>query len=205
MPVKTAAQPAITVADIDLATLSVPIRGLTPLLPQKWTEAALEQMRAKQQSAKMTTVQKPKDPMLNAHQSTYWLSDDQPGIPAGAFKSALVSAVGLFKGLTKVGSKMMFMVEGEGPDNLVPIIDCTWEAREFQVRNATGVADLRYFNVIMPWRAVLNVTYPPSLIEASAVASLVDAAGKFAGVGGYRPSAPKVASGTYGRWEIVRD
>ncbi len=204
MPVAQSAQPAITVADIGLSTLSVPIRGLTPLLPQKWTDAALTQMRTKQQGGKTAEVKQPKDPLLNAHQSTYWVSDGVPGMPAGAFKSALISAVGLFRGLTKVGSKMMFMVEGQGPGNLVPIIDATWEPREFQVRNATGVADLRYFNVIMPWRAVLHVSFPPALIEASAVASLVDAAGKFAGVGGYRPSAPKVSSGTYGRWEIER-
>jgi len=203
MPVATA-QTAITVADIGLSTLSIPIKGLTPLLPQKWTESALEQMRAKQQKGKTAENRRSKDPVKDAHESTYWLGENEPGMPAGAFKSAMISAVGLYKSLTKVGSKMMFGVEGQGPDNLVPIIDCAWEAREFQVRNATGVADLRYFNVIMPWRAILVVTFPPALIEASAVVSLVDAAGKFAGVGGYRPSAPKVSSGTYGRWEVER-
>lgn len=202
-PVKKESDP-IRLTDIQLQTLSVPIVGITPLLPQKWTNDALDQMRQKQQQGKTATIKKPKDPLHNAHESTYWLSENVPGIPAGAFKSAIVSACGLFKGIAKVHSKLMFVVEGEGPENLVPIVDCKWEPREFQVRNATGVADLRYFNVIFPWRAVLNVTFPPALVEASAVASLVDAAGKFSGVGGYRPSAPKVASGTYGRWEIER-
>jgi hypothetical protein len=205
----------IQVSSIDHQTLQVAIVGVTPFLPQGWRESSLDQMRAKQQGTKPVGTRAAKQPEEEAAESTYWVSVGQPGCPAGAFKSALVSAVGLFDGMTKVSSKLMLSVRGEGPRNLVPILDGRtdkqiaedgrpefWETREFQVRNATGVADLRYFNVIMPWRAVLNVSFPPSLVSADAVVSLVKAAGNFVGVGGYRPSSPKVSSGTYGCWDL---
>ncbi len=207
IPTKSAAASStgpIRIDDIKVEKVQIPIRGITPLLPQAWTDTALQAMRNKQQQAQTTTQRAKKDPEANAHASTYWVSEGVPGIPAGAFKSSMISAVGLFKGLTKVNSKMLFRIEGEGPANLVPLLDAEWEPREFTVRNASGVADLRYFNVIFPWRALLIVSFPPSLIETSAVVSLVEAAGQFAGVGGYRPSAPKVSSGTYGCWEVER-
>ena len=98
--------------------------------------------------------------------------------------------------------KQTVLVIGEGPDQLVPIEFGEVTMREDTPRNASGVADLRYRAQFWPWSATLRVRTIEGQFDHESVLSLVDAAG-IGGVGEWRPTSPKSATGTYGTFEVA--
>lgn len=197
---------------IEETILEVPVIGVTPAIPHRWSQKALNMMRAKQmaETGALGKRREPKNPEEEAEQSCYWVDVLEDGrmvrhaaLPAVAFKAAMVGAVRLYEGLTMTAAKLLFYVEGTGGEQLVPL-DGPWEMREDTPRNSGGVADLRYRMQIWPWSATLKVHYIPSVINPDSVIALVDAAGRL-GVGDWRPSSPKSASGTYGQFRVVTE
>lgn len=103
--------------------------------------------------------------------------------------------------------RLLIFVEGEGPDQLVPVRG-EEVIREDMPRNATGVVDLRYRTALLagvegvePWRADISISFPPRLISAESIVNLLDASGRV-GVGDWRPGSPKSNTGTYGTYRI---
>jgi hypothetical protein len=198
---------AITLQRLRRQTIVVPIVGITPLIPQKWSEKALRMMREAQGigGTKVRRKHDAKNPEEEANAATYWLEDGRAGMPATGFKAAMVYACRFFDSrvfpMTK--AKVALFVVGEGPEQLVPIVGES-TIREDTPRNANGVADLRYRRSFWPWRADLTITFVESELDASSVVALVDAAG-MGGIGSWRPSAPKSATGTYGQWRVDED
>lgn len=186
----------------------IPIVGKTDLIPHQWSEKAKNMMREKQTggAGAVRGKREAKDPEAEAEAAIYRLPDGRPGMPATAFKAAMVAACRFFEGLPMTEGRLMIYVRGEGPENLVPITG-TEHIREDTPRNATGVVDLRYRTSLLasgegePWRAELTVVYPPKLISEKSIVALVDAAGRV-GVGDWRPGSPKSNSGIYGTFRI---
>lgn len=201
MPQRTETAP-IVVQILGRETVAVPIVGLSPVIPHKWSEKALRLMREAQSGSKTRAKKEPKVPEDEAEAATYRLPDGRPGFPATGYKAAIVTAARFFDGLTMTALKSSVFVEGEGPDQLVAL-DGEMTLREDTPRNATGVVDLRYRWQYMPWSATLRVTFLPTILDATSVHNLVDAAGN-GGVGDWRPSAPKSNTGTFGRFEVAR-
>jgi hypothetical protein len=187
------------------------IEGVTPVIPHRWSEKALRMMRDKQTStgASARTRKEPKNPEQEAQDSCYWLdvkNDDgevitKGAVPATAFKAAMVGACRFYEGITMTQAKLLFYVEGEGPDQLVAL-DGEPVMREDTPRNSGGVADLRYRMMFSPWAAQLRIHFLPSIIGPDSVMALLDAAGK-GGVGDWRPSSPKSATGTFGQFRVM--
>lgn len=181
-------------------TVEIPIFGVSPLIPHKWSEKARGMMRDKQTGSKARTLREVKDPVAEAEASLYRLPDGRPGMPATAFKAATIGAARLYDGVTMASLKAALFVAGEGEDQLVAI-DGEMTMREDTPRNSGGTADLRYRYAFFPWRAKLSLTFIPALIDLDSVVNLVDAGGN-GGVGDWRPSAPKSLTGTFGRYEV---
>jgi hypothetical protein len=183
-------------------TMDVKIVGTAPLIPHQWAEKSIRQMREKQfQTEKLKPRREAKNPEEEAHAATYWCEDGRPGMPATAFKAAMVGACRLFESLPMVQAKVLFYVEAGDPGGLVPI-DCERiKMREDLPRNANGSVDLRYRNQLEKWSATLTIRYVASRISQASILALVDAAGT-GGVGDWRPSAPKSATGFFGTWEL---
>lgn len=192
---------SIALEPIGLQTFIIPIRGVTPLIMHKWSEKALQMMRDKQSGKKSRKKLEPKDPAAEAEAATYRLPDGRPGMPATAFKAAVVGAARLFDGITLVQTKQLIFVEGEGPDQLVPI-EGEYTIREDTPRIGMGTTDLRYRPCFPEWSANLRLSFVPSKIDPESVYHLVDAAG-LGGVGEWRPSAPKSNTGTFGRFQVA--
>ena len=177
------------------------IEGTTPVIPHRWAEKALQMMREKQFGNTARPARLPKNPEEEAHAATYWLPDGRPGMPAVAFKAAMVGACRMFEGISMAAAKTLFFVEGQGAEQLVPIHGEV-EMWESTPRNSGGVVDLRYRNRIFPWAATLRIRYLAARIDAPSIVALLDAAGR-QGVGDWRPNSPKSHTGTYGQWRVV--
>lgn len=178
----------------------IPIVGVTPVIPHRWTEKARRMMLDKQQG-KATERKSPKNPEQEAREATYWCEDGRPGIPATAFKAAIADAARYFDKITIELLKRVIYVYGEGPEVLVPI-DGQISMREDMPRISMTTADLRYRNQIFPWRAELHVEYMSAMLNHEALVTIVDAAGSN-GVGDWRPSSPKSKTGTFGIFRVA--
>lgn len=197
----TTAEATIHLEPIERRYVDIPIVGVSPLIVHKWSEKAKAMMLSNQSGNTVKAKREPKIPEAEAEACLYRLPDHRPGFPATAFKAASVGAVRLFQGITMVAAKAALFVHGEGPDQLVPI-EGEMTMRQDTPRNATGVADLRYRYQFHPWSTVLRVEYLPALIDEVSVVRLVDAGGN-GGIGDWRPSAPKSATGTFGRYKVA--
>jgi hypothetical protein len=199
----TADSPAIRLEPIGVNTFKIPVRGLSPLIMHAWSEKALNMMREKQSGNRSRKKLEPKVPADEAEAATYRLPDGRPGMPATAFKSAIVGASRLFDGLTLVETKQLLFVEGEGADQLVAIEGESY-IREDTPRIGMGTTDLRYRPCFPEWSTELKVTFVPQRIDLESILNLVNAAG-LGGIGEWRPSAPKSLTGTFGRFEVNAD
>jgi hypothetical protein len=193
--------PVLRLRRLQEAVITLRIEGTTPVIPHKWSEKALQLMRSKQFGEAVRPAREPKNPQEEAHAATYWLPDGRPGMPAVAFKAAMVGACRNFEGISMTAAKTMFFVEGEGLEQLVPI-EGEPVMREDTPRNAGGTVDLRYRNSIFPWAASIRVRFLAARIDAQSILALLDAAGR-QGVGDWRPGAPKSHTGIYGQWRVV--
>lgn len=208
MPAKKAASGGpVQLRRITDEVIQVPIIGLTPMIPHQWSEKAIRMMRNKQQGLTTDKVRPAKNIEEEAEAAMYRLEDGRAGMPATAFKAAMVGACRFFSGVPMTEGRLLISVRGEGPQGLVPISG-TERIREDMPRNATGVVDLRYrteliagVDGIEPWRADLIIAFPPTLISAESVIALADASGRV-GVGDWRPGSPKSNSGIYGTYRI---
>lgn len=185
----------------DIRVVEIPIRGTAPYISNKWSEKAAQMMRDKQ-AGKARPKKAPKIPQEDFESSIHRLEGGKAGIPSTAFKAAIVEGAREFDGLTMVAMKRALFVLGEGGEQLVPISGEA-EMREDFVRNATGVADIRYRAQFWPWEAVLTVRFNARFITLGALIELVDAGGD-SGVGDWRPSSKKATNGMFGTFEVLR-
>lgn len=205
-PTETAASATVDLPRIRRDIVTVDIVGVSPLIVHAWSEKARRQMLEAMQT-KTRAKKDPRDPLADYEASMYRLPKDEAtgeeahGFPAVGFKAAVINAVSLFDGITKVSAKQALFIHGEGPQQLVRI-NGEPEMREDSVRNQTGVADLRYRAQYWPWSATLKVEFVPSMLSVASVVSLIDAAG-LGGVGEWRPSAPRSATGGYGKFQVA--
>src|SRR5688500_4675029 len=193
--------PQIRLEPLEQATYRIPVVGLSPVIPHKWSEKALRMMRDSQSGSRVKKAKDPKDPKAEAEGATYYLPDGRPGMPATAFKAAMVGAARLFEGVTMTAAKQLLYVLGEGPEQLVAI-EGDRILREDTPRNSGGgTADLRYRYSYWPWATTLNVSFITSQIDIASVLALLEAGG-MGGVGDWRPSSPKSNTGTFGRFGV---
>ncbi len=180
--------------------MTIAIVGLTPLLMHRWSAKSRQQMADKQQG-KTKRKKEPKDPQAEYEDAFYRLEDGQPGFPAGGFKAATVGAARNYESVSMVQLKHGLFIIGEGKEQLVRI-EGEPEFTEMPVRIAMGTSDLRYRPLFFPWSATLTVEYTSVQITKESVVALVDAGGRWGGVGEYRPSSPKSHTGNYGRYQV---
>lgn len=199
----------------------VPIEGTAPLIVNKFGAKARQMMLDKQMGE--AVQREPKNPAQLYKDSLYPLppagnGDERYGYPAPGFKAAIVNAARYFKGskLTMELLKQAVFVRGEGGEMLVPLLGqmtgddgsplpdigyAVPKMREDTVRNATGVADIRFRGEFLPWSAYLDVVFVKGMLSIGSVIALVDAAG-LNGVGEWRPGSKTSKTGTYGTWSV---
>lgn len=205
---KASTEQAVSLRRLERQVYEIQIEGTSPLIVNRWSEKAKAMMLAAQQST-ARAKKEPKDPVALFEASRYRLADGRDGFPATGFKASIVHAGRLFEGVTQVLLKQVIRVHGEVVsqdggfgDQIVPIRYDDITMREDTPRNASGVADLRYRAQYWPWSATLKVETIPGQIDRDSLISLVDAAG-VGGIGEWRPTAPKSATGSYGTFRVV--
>lgn len=185
--------------ELDIRTVEIKIRGLSPIILHRWSDKAKKEMLNKQM--KRTTGKQAKDPEEQFEESVYRIDDGTPGFPVDGFKKAMVRGAKSL-GLTMTDMKGAMFILGhysaKEDRQLVPIYG-DLSMREDTVRLSTGTADMRYRGQVANWTAVLKITYNAGIVSFDYIVNMLNAAGFGVGVGDWRPE----REGTFGRFEVI--
>lgn len=187
------------------------IRGDAPFVQHRFSVKAKEMMIEKQMAGstgKKGGKREAKDFDACYLGAMYETEDGKHGIPAAAFRCAMISAckiVGFH--MTKAKLAVFITAQGFDKDDGTPLVLFTkGEPRkhEAHVRLETGVADIRVRPMWMPgWEADLEVHWDGDIMTQTDIANLLNRAGMQVGVGEGRPDSKKSTGMGWGTFMIV--
>lgn len=192
----------VSLKPIARARMTFGIRSTSPLLMHQWSEKAKQMMRDKQQEGKKTKTRDLRSPKEEAKSATYTTADGDVGIPAMAFKSAIVAAAHKDIGIEKTLVRKALFLICDDPNMVIPFSECADPiVREDMVRVGMGSADLRYRPEFKTWKAEVALEIDSELLQDKDVLALVGRAGFGVGICEWRPE----KGGEFGRFEIDPD
>lgn len=191
---------AISVKPLRMRTAIFEMAGTSPLVVNKFSEKARNQMKAKQeagQKAKKGSMREAKD-FQAAFKAAQRISEEGwYGVHAGGIRNALISACRV-AGFTMTRAKLSLFVEADGydVDDGMPLVRLEAgepEYTEMATRNETGVVDLRARPMWRKWGMTLRIRYDSDQFSLDDVANLVHRAGQQVGICEGRPDSKKSA------------
>lgn len=200
----------VTISAPNMETVALRIRGDAPYVQHRFGQKAFTQMMATQAAgsvAKKGKKREPKDFDLLYREAQHVSTEGWWGMPAAAFRNALVSACRVC-GFQMTKAKLSVFVEADGfEDDGQPLIKITkGEPHPFDavVRNETGVADIRRRPMFDPgWEAVVRIRYDADMFTQVDVANLLLRVGCQVGIGEGRPDSKKSTGMGWGTFQLV--
>lgn len=187
------------------------IEGVSPYVQQAFSAEAMQMIMEKQMAgsqAKKKNAKEAKDFDKRYQQSMHRTEDGTVGIPAPAFRNAMISACRLV-GFKMTLAKLSVEVEADGFDvsDGTPLVFFTKGEPEkaiHHVRLATGVCDLAVRAMWKPgWRANLRVRYDADQFTMQDLANLLLRAGLQVGIGCGRPDSRTSNGCGWGKFQLV--
>jgi hypothetical protein len=128
------------------------------------------------------------------------------GIPASAFRNAAIDVCRMV-GFKMTFAKLSIFAVADGIDAAdgTPLVRINGEPHisELPVRNASGVADIRWRPMWNEWTAAVRVEWDEDQFSAQDVYNLFSRAGWHVGIGEGRPNSPNSNGLGWGRFEVV--
>jgi hypothetical protein len=186
------------------------IIGTAPFVQAKFSEKAKNQIRETQEAGSVARGKKrrePKDFDAACDASVHYSREGWPGIPAGAFRAAMISACRLV-GFKMTLAKLSVFVEADGYDRddatpLVRLLADKYRRIDLHVRNATGVVDLRSRPMWENWAADVTIRYDADQFSLADVSNLLSRVGTQVGVGEGRPDSKNSAGMGWGTFRLA--
>lgn len=205
----TKAKVRIEITPPNFQILPVRVEGAAPLMLHKFSEKMRKQIQEKQTSKDSTRPKRaPKDYAAEFNAARYRArSSGWDGIPAGAFRAAMIAACRRVDGLPMTQAKGAFFIIADGRDETdgTPLIrihgKVAHDTRPVRLEN--GVADLRNRPRYDSWACELKIQFDADLLSANDVANLLARAGATVGVGELRPQGPNSFGGDFGTWRVT--
>lgn len=183
----------VTIAPPKMQRMKFRIIGIAPYVQLSFSGKAINQIREKQEAghkgkkgAKRDARDFNADYEAAAHRST----DGWYGIPAAAFRNAMVSACRIV-GFQMTKAKLAVFVEADGidRDGKTPLVKLAGKPEMIvdHVRNANGVADLRARALWREWSADVTIRWDADMFDQRDVANLLARVGLQVGIGEGRP------------------
>jgi hypothetical protein len=198
-----------TITPPNLRVVEFKLTGTAPLVQLRFPEKAMNQMKAKHEAGstgRKGVKREPRnfeDDYKNApHVSTKgWY-----GVPAGAFRNALISACRVC-GFKMTQAKLAVFVVADGFDKVdgVPLVKIVGEPHQVThaVRNATGVVDLRTRAMWDEWSMLVKVRFDADMFTTQDVANLFARAGMQVGIGEGRPDSKESGGMGWGTFTVL--
>lgn len=200
----------ITIAPLRYETLELELRGISPLVINRFSQKAITEMMETQKAGSTSRGKKKRDPKdfdLCFEQAKHVSEQGWEGIHAAAFRNAAISACRTC-GVVMTRAKLALWVLADGFDRVdgVPLVKLTGEPAQKHVavvRNRTGVADVRCRPMYRSWGCKLRLQFDRDMLTASDVANLITRVGYQVGVAEGRPDSKDSAGCGWGLFEVV--
>ena len=183
------------------------IRGTAPYMQARFSAKSAQAMAVKMAAGSTAKRgnRKARDFEDDCEQAKHVATDGWNGIPAGAFRAAMISACRLV-GFKMTLAKLSVYVRAEGFDRVdaVPLIRIYGEPKLDlrHTRNATGVVDLRARPLWLDWSSKPVVEYDADQFTAEDVTNLVWRVGLQVGIGEGRPDSRSSAGMGFGTFRV---
>jgi hypothetical protein len=190
---------------------TITIRGVAPYVQHAFSQKALNTMRETQEAGSTSRkgkVRSPKDFDEVYQNATHFSRQGWIGIPASAFRNAMISACRTV-GFKMTLAKLSLFVEADGFDKNdgTPLVKITKgePRRHFApARNDNGSTDVRCRPMWEDgWEAKVRVRWDADQFTATDVMNLMMRVGAQVGIGEGRPDSPNSAGLGWGIFEVA--
>lgn len=207
---KTATAATVTIARPNFQTAAVPIRGTAPYVQHAFSQKAVDTMKEAQeagQQARSRRKRAPKDFKAVYEAATHFAREGWIGIPAPAFRNAMISACRTI-GFKMTLAKLSVFIVADGFDRadgtpLVKILKGKPKPHFAPARNANGGTDIRCRPMWEEWEATLRVRWDGDQFSSTDVINLLARAGEQVGIGEGRADSRESNGIGWGSFEVV--
>lgn len=193
----------------DLRQVAFNIKGTAPYVQARFSEKAKQAMMAKMAAggtSKGKKVRDARDFDADYRNAMHMSVEGWQGIPAGAFRQAMISACRLV-GFKMTLAKLSVFVLADGIDKVdgIPLVrfEGKPERIEMAVRNETGVADIRVRPMWRDWKATVRVQYDADQFTRDDLANLMLRVGRQVGIGEGRPDSRSSSGIGWGTFDLA--
>lgn len=203
----------VTISAPNFQTAEFLIRGIAPYVQNKFSNKAKEIMKGTQEAGstgKKGSKREPKNFQEAYEQSLHQSADGWYGMPAPAFRAAMISACRTV-GFRMTLAKLSVFIEADGFDEddatpLVKILKGEPEYFESLVRVANGAPDIRPRGKWQPgWEARIRIRFDADQFTLIDVSNLLMRVGLQVGIGEGRPDSKMSTGMGWGMFEVVNE
>lgn len=200
--------PTVQISAPQIERVSFKLVGTAPFVQARFSQKAKMMMMAKMEqgsTAKGKKVREARDFDQDCRDAMHIGVDGKNGVPAGAFRNAMISACRLV-GFKMTLAKLSVFVEADTFDAVdgVPLVHLhgDWERLDMHTRNATGVVDIRVRPMWREWSINLTVKYDAEQFSLTDISNLLLRAGTQVGIGEGRPDSKQSTGLGFGTFEV---
>lgn len=200
---------AVTIKPANIETAQFQIRGTAPLVQARFSEKAKQLMMAKMaagSTANKSRAKPARDFDEDMRNAMHISEEGWQGIPAGAFRNAMISACRLV-GFKMTLAKLSVFVVADGFDKVdgVPLIRFEGEPERHEMAARVGIdgTDIRIRPMWRKWSAVVQVRYDADQFTMQDVTNLMQRVGMQVGIGEGRPDSRSSAGLGWGTFELA--
>jgi len=193
----------------DIRSIAFNIKGTAPYVQARFSGKAMQAMMSKMAAGSVAAgkkVRNPRDFDEDYRNAMHMSTEGWHGIPASAFRQAMISACRLV-GFKMTLAKLSVFVVADGFDATdgIPLIKLQGkpERVDMAVRNQTGVADIRVRPMWREWTSLVKVRYDADQFSSTDVANLMNRVGMQVGIGEGRPDSRKSAGLGWGTFSLT--
>lgn len=207
-PVSKAITAPVTIKPANMQTAKFKIVGTAPLVQARFSEKAKQAMMAKMEAGSTANKSRAKpardfdEDMRNAmHMS----EEGWQGIPAGAFRNAMISACRLV-GFKMTLAKLSVFVEADGIDKVdgIPLVRFEGKPERHEMAARVGIdgTDIRIRPMWRKWEAELRIRFDADQFTIADIANLLERVGMQVGIGEGRPDSRSSAGLGWGTFAV---
>jgi hypothetical protein len=197
----------VTIAPPNFQTAEFQLKGTAPYMQHRfWKKADMMAKHEAGSTARSKSKKSARKFEEEYEAAKHETAEGWVGIPASAFRMALISACRLVGfHMTKAKLSLFIVADGTCKYDGTPLVRIKGdeEMSVMQTRNATGVVDLRARPMWREWDVTLKIEWDADQFTLEDVANLLMRVGKQVGVGEGRPDSKKSAGMGFGTFEIL--
>lgn len=194
-----------------MRTAEFTLVGTAPYMQARFSQKAINKIRADQEAGSQSTKKKKRDPrdFKEDYEGAKYISEEGwNGMPAGAFRTAMIDCCRLVN-FKMTFAKLAVFIEADGFDKIdgTPLVRIYGDPEMSidGVRNANGNLDLRARPLWREWTVNLRVRFDEDQFSLTDVSNLLARVGLQCGVGECRPNSRESTGKGFGLFTIEQN